>query len=167
MPRLEKKLYKKSLNLEQGRDVNVATGSAGIDISEADYTGFVAFLTIAPATGEGLVDCFIDVDLDKATDGVNEVATNNDTATLLLQTKVDGTNWVGTELTSAVTLTGAAGSIADGKNGHRFKVGSVDPSGSVRVCIKLSAERADCYIPYRVTYRGATPTITATTVAAS
>lgn len=165
MPRLNKKLYNKSLNLEQGRDVNVLTGTAGIDISAADYTGFIPFLMINPAAGEGLVDCVIDIDLDKATDGVNEVATASDTAVLALQTRVDGTNWVTTEITSTFTLTGTAGSIADGKNGHKFKVGLVDPTGLVRVSLKLSAERADCYIPYRITYIGATPTATATSVA--
>jgi hypothetical protein len=120
---------------------------------------------ISPVTGEGLVDCVIDIDLDKATDGVNEVATASDTVVCALQTRVDGTNWVTTELMTSITLTGTAGSIADGKNGHRFKVGMVDPDAFVRVSIKLSAERADCYIPYRVTYIGATPTVTATSVA--
>lgn len=165
MPRLEKRLLKESLNLKQGRDVNVLTGNAGIDISAAVYTGFIPFLMINPAEGEGLVDCVIDIDLDKATDGVNEVATASDTVICALQTRVDGTNWVTTELMSSITLTGTAGSIADGKNGHKFKVGLVDPTGLVRVSIKLSAERADCYIPYRVTYIGATPTVTATSVA--
>lgn len=165
MPRLEKRLLKEALNLKEGRDVNVITGTAGIDISAAVYTGFIPMIMVNPAAGEGLADLVIDIDLDKATDGVNEVATASDTVVCALQTRVDGTNWVTTELMTSITLTGTAGSIADGKNGHRFKVGMVDPDGLVRVAIKLSAERADCYVPYRITYKGATPTVTVTSVA--
>lgn len=144
------------------QDVGVLTGTTDIDISEYVYTGYITALTIVPTTGEDLTDLVIDLDFDKATTGVNEVATNNDTLDCLLQIKVDGTNYVGVETMTQITLTGTAGSIATGVGGHRFKVGALDSTSAAKVLVKLSAERADAEIPYRITYRGKeAPTVTA------
>lgn len=143
-------------------DAAVLTGTTDIDISAADYTGFIDILTIVPATGEDLKDIVIDLDFDKATTGVNEVATNADTLDCNLYAKVDGTNYVGIESMTQITLTGTAGSIATGKGGHRFKVGLLDSASGLKVKVKLSAERADAEIPYRITYVGKeAPTVTA------
>lgn len=150
-------LTKRVINLEQGRNVNVLAGVTDIDVSAAVYTGYVDLLTIAPADGEGLVDLVIDLDFDKATTGVNDVATGNDTLDCRLVTKIDGTNYCAIESMSQKTLTGTAGELG----GHRFKVGMIEPGADLKVQVKLSAERGDCEVPYRVTYRGAAPTITA------
>lgn len=147
-------------------DLKVLTGTTDIDISEAVYTGFIDILTIVPATGEDLKDVYIELDFDKATTGVNEVATNSDTLDCNLYTKVDGTNYVCVESMTQITLTGTAGTIATGKGGHRFKVGAVDSTSAIKVKVKLSAERADAEIPYRITYIGRlAPTVTAVAAA--
>ena len=143
-------------------DLKVLTGVTDIDISAAVYTGYIAILTIVPATNEDLKDLVIDLDFDTATTGVNEVATNADTLDCLLQVKADGTNYVGMEAMTQIILTGTAGSIVNGIGGHRFKVGALDSANAVKVLVKLSAERADAEIPYRITYIGKTaPTVTA------
>lgn len=137
-----------------------ATGTADVDISESDYTAdYVALLTITPASGENLIDLAIDLDWNKATSGFDTVATAADTLDVVVQSKIDGTNWrtliVGTQITA-----NGDGSLLGQESGQRFHVGPVGENGEVRVAILLSAERGDCEIPYRVTYRGATPTIT-------
>lgn len=143
------------------QEVDTVIGETDIDISAAVYTNFITLLTITAGTG-GINDLVIDLDWDKATTGVNEIATNSDTLDCQLQFSPDGTNFVGAEKMTQVTLTGTAGSIADGKNGHRFKVGSLYTAGVVKVVVKLNAERDDCEIPYRVTYSALNaPTITA------
>ena len=153
--------YKKTLDIIDSQEVDTSTGTTDIDITAAVYTGFIVCLTVAAPTG-GLRDLVIDLDWDKATTGVNEVATNSDTLDSHIQVSPDGTNYVAVEEMTQITLTGTAGSIADGKNGHRYKVGALSSGGSVKVMVKLSAERSDAEIPYRVTYSGlGTPTITA------
>ena len=143
-------------------DLKVITGVTDVDISAAVYTGYIAILTIEPAAGEDLKDLIIDLDFDKATSGVNEVATNNDTLDCCVQIKADGTNYVGVDAMTQKTLTGTAGSIANGLGGHRFKIGALDSTSAVKVLVKLSAERADAEIPYRITYVGRlAPTVTA------
>lgn len=152
---------KRLINTFDYSEPDVLTGTTDIDISAADYTGYIAILTIAPGTG-GIKDLTIDLDFDKATTGVNEVATNADTLDCLLQLSADGTNYVGVEAMTQITLTGTAGSIANAIGGHRFKVGDVDENGLVKVLVKLSAERADAEIPYRITYSAINaPTVTA------
>lgn len=131
-----------------------SSGEADIDISAADYTAaLVALLTIAPVTA--LAHLKISLDLAKATTGYDAVSTGSDTITLVLQKKVDGTNWRGV---SSVTKT--AGSLSH-TNGVEFDAGQVGPTEQVRVAVILNAERGDVEIPYRVSYRGQAPTITA------
>lgn len=84
-------------------------------------------------------DLVLDFNLDKETTGVNDVATNGDTCSLLLQVSIDG---------------------------PLFFVGSLPTGAKAKVLIKLSAERADAEIPYAVTYTG-TEVTTVTTVAAA
>lgn len=146
--------------LETERDrVSVITGTTDIDISAAVYTGMIDILTIVPQAGESLKDLMIDLDFDKATTGVNEVATNEDTLDCALYIAVDGTNYCGVEAMTQKTLTGTAG-IEGG--GHRFKVGTLDSTSKIKIKVKLSAERADAEIPYRITYLGRkAPTVTA------
>ena len=154
--------YKKLLNLNTYDTVATSTGNADIDISAADYTAMVTVLTItAPATG--LVDLSIDLDYAKATTGVDVVATASDTLDVAVYEKVDGTNERMILSNTQVTLAGD-GSVEH--SGDRFNIGQVAASGVITVKVKLSAERADAEIPYRVNYRGlSAPTITAVAAA--
>lgn len=137
-----------------------ATGDADVDISEADYTAdYVTLLTVAPAAGQALLDLAIDLDVNKATTGWDTIATAADTIDLAVQSKVDGTNWR-TLMTGTQITANGDGSLLGHESGQRFHVGPVGVNAQVRVVVLLSAERDDCEIPYRVTYRGATPTIT-------
>lgn len=134
------------------------TGEADIDISEADYTGFVTLLTITPDTSKPLADLVIDLDYNKATTGVDTVATASDTLDVYVYTKVDGTNARVALKGSQKTLTGA-GTLVD--SGERFNVGAVSVAQTVIVKVKLNAERGDAEIPYSITYRAlGAPTVT-------
>jgi hypothetical protein len=138
-----------------------AAGTADIDISEAVYTDYVLLLTITPAAGQSLVDVEIDLDYNLATTGVNEVATAADTLDVCVAGRTDGTNYRNLMSAVQVSMTGDVATLALNRMGDRFKVGQVGVTGRVAVYVKLSAERSDAEIPYRVTYRGAAPTITA------
>jgi len=139
----------------------VAKGEAGIDISEAVYTGFISILTITPEADKPLLDLQIDLAYNKAATGVSAVATNNDTLDVQVLAKVDDSNYARVAVGSQVTLTATVTPLI---TGERFKIGIAD--GVINVLIKLSAERADALIPYKVTYRSkGTPTITPVVIA--
>jgi len=140
------------------------TGTTDVDISEADYTTYITILTIVPATGQSLIDLVIDLDYNKASTGLDTVATAADTIDVSVVTKVDGTNWRHVMSGTQVTANGD-GSLENNEDGERFKVGMVGINGEIIVRIKLSIERDDAEIPYRVIYRGAAPTITAVAAA--
>jgi len=144
--------------LRNNRPVEV-TGEADIDISEADYTAFQTLLTITPAAGENLIDCVIDLDFNKTTTGWDTVSTAADTLDIAVVSKVDDTNWRNLLNGTQITANGD-GSLENSEDGVRLKVGMVGEDGEVAVKVKVNAERADAEIPYRVTYRGAAPTIT-------
>ena len=139
----------------------VEKGSIGIDISAAVYTGFITGLTITPATDTIMEDVTIDLAYTKATDGVSAVATNNDTLDVSLYAMADDAVEQRLMAGTQSTLTGTVAPIV---SGQRFYVGTLD--GALTVKVKLSAERADCYIPYKVSYRSTgAATITPTEVA--
>lgn len=141
----------------QGRP-RVLTGTADIDVSAANYTAdYVTLLTIAPSSGEPLLECVVDLDLNKATTGLHAVQDAADTADFVVMTKIDGTNARGALTGSQVTISDTPTANA---TGLRLKLGQIDVTGTAIIAVKLSAERDDVEIPYRVTYRGATPTIT-------
>ena len=145
----------------QRLDYTVVSGTTDIDVSAAVYTAFVDILTIAP--NAEIQDLVIDLDFDKATTGVNEVATASDTLDCGVFIDVDGTNYVGVQSMPQVTMSGTAGTITGGTiGGYRFKVGYVDADATVKVKVKISAERADAEIPYKISYQSLTaPTVTA------
>jgi len=140
--------------------VESAAGEADIDITAADYTGYIALLTIAPAASSPLVDCYIDLDLNLATTGWDTVSTASDTIDICAAVKIDGTNYRGIANATQVTAAGD-GSLALNVSGVRLNIGTVGVTEDVVVYVKLSVERADAAIPYRVFYRAAAaPTIT-------
>lgn len=133
------------------------TGIADIDISEYVYTSYVTLLTITPATGGELIDLQIDLAYNKATTGVSAVATNNDTLDVQVWASADDSTPSCILTSPQVTLTGSTTPLI---TGNRFDVGDVN--GSVIVKVKLSAERADAEIPYKISYKSKSPaTITA------
>ena len=158
-------LARKDKERLQRSDYAVSSGTTDIDISAAVYTGFIDVLTIAP--NAEIQDLIIDLDFDKATTGVNEVATASDTLDCGVFLDVDGTNYVGIMAIPQVTLSGTAGTITGGTiGGYRFKVGYVGADSNIKVKVKLSAERADAEIPYIISYQSLTaPTITAVAAA--
>lgn len=136
-----------------------ATGEADIDISEADYTTYINILTITPAANQCLIECVIDLDYNKTTTGWDIVSTAADTLDVVIVTKVDGTNYR-TVMNGTQIAANGDESLEDNESGERFIVGPVGVTGTIQVKVKLSIERDDVEIPYRVLYRGATPTIT-------
>lgn len=131
-------------------------GVTDIDVSAADYTGYVTILTITPQSGNLLYDLTVDLDLNKATTGWDTVSTAADTIDIAAFVKIDGTN--------ARPVVSATQAVAEGDgslvlSGRRLSLGVVDQV--VEIKAKLSAERADVEIPYRVKWRGGTPTVTA------
>jgi len=140
--------------------VREATGDADIDISAAVYTGYINILTVtAPATG--LIDCTIDLDFNKATTGFDTIATAADTLDCVVVKQVDGTNYRSTQLASAQITANGDGSLDASESGMSFRIGPMQADASVQVHVKVSAERGDCELPYRVTSIGVAPTITA------
>jgi hypothetical protein len=136
-----------------------AYGTTDIDISAAVYTGFIDILTVEAPAG-GLAECRIDIDVNKATTGLDTVATAADTFDCCLTGSPDGTNYRLLQNGTQITANGD-GSLEMSENGWSFKTGPLAAGESVKVKIKLSAERDDAELPYRVTYLGNAPTITA------
>jgi hypothetical protein len=139
--------------------VGTVTADTDVDISAAVYTGYITLLTVtAPATG--LVDLRIDIDANKTTTGLDAVATAADTFDCCLVGQVDGTNYRTLQTGTQITANGD-GSLENSESGWSFHVGPLAAAETVIVKIKLSAERDDAELPYRVTYIGAAPTVTA------
>lgn len=137
------------------------TGEADIDISEADYTAFVEILKIEPKTGGPLIDLTVDLDFMKATTGFDAVATADDTLDIAVFGKIDGTNWRHLMSATQVTATGSHTTAAE-----RLKIGNVGPGCDISIRAKVSTERGDVEIPYRITYRGVrAPDVTAVAAA--
>jgi hypothetical protein len=138
----------------------VLTGEADIDISAAVYTAYVELLRIEPVSA--LRDLVIDLDFNKATTGWDAVSTASDTLDLAVFAKIDGTNY--RYLESATQLI-AVGGAAHTTAGRRLKIGAVDVGEDISIRVKLSAERGDIEIPYRINYCSETaPSVTAVAI---
>jgi len=140
-------------------NVGVVTGDTDVDISAAVYTAFVDLLTIVAPVG-GLQNCRVDIDVNKATTGLDVVATAADTFDACAVIAVDDTNYRLLKTGSQITANGDA-SLEMNENGWSFDIGPLNGGETVKIKIKLSAERDDAELPYKVTYIGQTPTITA------
>lgn len=138
-------------------DVRELIGTADIDISASVYTAYVELLRVEPKL-EGVFDLVIDLDFNKTTSGWDTISTASDTLDVAVFGKIDGTNY--RHLLSATQLT-AAGDGSHETAGVRFEIGALGDGSDLSVRVKLSAERADAEIPYRISYRGRrTPTVT-------
>jgi len=140
------------------------TGDTDIDITASDYTTYITLLTVAAAAG-GLLSCKIALDFNKASTGWDTVSTAADTLDMLVVSQIDGTNYRSTQLASAQITANGDGSLDDTESGVLFDIGPLASGDSVIVKVKLSIERADCEFPYRVTYQGEAPTVTAVAAA--
>ena len=138
----------------------VLSGEADIDISAAVYTGYVELLRIEPVST--IRDLVVDLDFNKATTGWDAVSTASDTLDVAVFVKVDGTNYRYVEgATQLVAVGGAAHTTA----GRRFKLGAVDVTEDISIRVKLSAERGDVEVPYRINYCSeSAPTVTAVAI---
>jgi hypothetical protein len=138
----------------------VLSGEADVDVSAAVYTGYVELMRIEPVAA--IRDLVIDLDFNKATTGWDAVSTASDTLDVAIFAKVDGTNYRYVEgATQLVAVGGAAHTTA----GRRFKIGAVDTTEDISIRVKLSAERSDFEVPYRINYCSETaPSITAVAI---
>lgn len=140
-----------------------STGDADIDVSEADYTTYTNMLTVtAPATG--LISCRIDIDFNKATTGWDNVATAADVLDCVAVVQTDGTNYRSTQIASAQITANGNGTLDASESGMSFVLGPMQANASVQLHVKIDTERGDSEQPYRVTYVGAAPTITAVAI---
>jgi hypothetical protein len=153
----------------------VLTGETDVDVSEADYTAIagIALLTIAPQAGTVLTDVVVDLDFLKDTTGLFVVNTTQ-TVQIMIQSKIDGTNWrtiahwPATSSTLGLAVPDAAADLdaLDDSPAKRFYIGTVSAAQQARIAITLSAETGgDAEVPYAVYYKGVAPTITAVAAA--
>ena len=138
--------------------IGAATGDADIDISESDYTTYITLLTVAAPAG-GLRACRIDIDVNKATTGLDAISTAADTFDAVLVGQVDGTNYR-TLINGTQIVANGDETLEASESGWSFNIGPLQADESVQVRVKLSVERADAELPYRVTYQGVAPTVT-------
>jgi hypothetical protein len=136
----------------------VDVGESDIDDSvQAENTGWVVLMTIAPAAGAPLFDVEVEVDLAKATTGFANVETSA-TIQFRVARKIDGTNWRGdaASVTTAISGTNAAGCS------QKVRVGDVGVTQQARIELKMSADATgDMEFPDNVRYKAiAAPTIT-------
>jgi len=138
-----------------------AAGESDIDISAAVYTNFIAWLTIAnPSAKNFIEDCWVFIDLDKATTGFIAVHAA-ETIVFAVARKVDGTNYrVDANANGGSVTTAVAGTLATSSPMVGIHVGPIGPNEDCRIDVQLSAEVADTELPYVVYYRGPAPTIT-------
>jgi hypothetical protein len=138
----------------------VLSGEADIDVSASVYTAYVELLKIEPVAA--IRDLVIDLDFNKATTGWDAVSTASDTLDVAVFVKIDGTNYRYVEgATQLVAVGGGAHTTA----GRRFKLSAVDVTEDISIRVKLSAERGDIEIPYRINYSSETaPVITAVAI---
>jgi hypothetical protein len=137
----------------------VLSGNADADVSAAAYnTGYVELFNLVTHASKGITDLVIDLDFNGGATGWDDISTANDTMNVGVYRKV-GTAYKCLELSAAYTATGDGTHLSAGR---RFNIGAVGPGETISVRIKVSAERADFTIPYKLTYRGeVAPTVTA------
>lgn len=150
---------KSLMGYAKGQAVQTIRGNAIIDVSEVVATGFTPLFTLTPASSEALVDLAIDFDWNLATSGFDTAATAGDTLDVAITGKVDGTNYRHLLSGTQVTANGN-GSLDDSESGERIIVGPLHVNETLKAEVKVSVERGDFTVPFRVTYRGPTPTVT-------
>ena len=131
------------------------TGTTDIDVSASDYTSFVALLTMEPVANTAARDVQIQLDLDKASTGINAVFAGKAELQFALQRKVDGTNWR-TDIATITTLVGGGSTGADTPATGMIKLDAkhVTPTEDLRVVVLCDDEAngGDAEVPYQVLY---------------
>lgn len=140
----------------------VASGTAVIDETLADWTAATDLIAVAPATGSPLRDVRLDLDLAKAATGFAALYAAQ-TLTLQVWRKTDGTNWLAEAPQTVISGTNSASRV------FPLTLGTVGVVDAVKVTAKLSAENGGSTvtdIPYRLHYLSVTaPTLTVAAVA--
>ena len=153
--------FKRLLELLEPKSI---LGEADIDVSEANYaTGYIEILNIAPNDTFGCSRLTVELDLNKATTGWDAVSTGSDTLNIGVFKKTDGANY--RHVLSSAQLT-AVGNGTHATAGVRFDLGPVAKGDRISIRVKVSTERGDIEIPYRVTYSShIAPVVTAVAAA--
>lgn len=146
-------------------DPYTVTGEMDTDDSAADYTAApVVMMTITP-TGP-MYDVTLDLDLNKTSTGLLAVYTTS-LVTLVIERKVDGTNWRATDHWPAASNLGLAspdiGNDLDDPQdgvGKRFILGNIGADEEVRIDFLTDTEQGDTQIPFALTFRGSAPVLT-------
>lgn len=127
----------------------IHSGTALVDVSALDWTGYQPLVTIAPTSGHALNDGIITLDLDFQDNG-NGFAGGytSETIRFAVGRKIMG-NWrIDTERQSA-TVAGTAA----GDRSVTLELGIVGPTEQARVYVLVSTEQGDINIPYVLSYR--------------
>lgn len=127
----------------------IHSGTALIDVSALDWTGYQPLVTITPTSGHALNDGIVTLDLDFA-DNANGFAGGytSETIRFAVARKIQG-NWrIDTERQSA-TVAGTAA----GDRSVTLNLGIVGPTELARIYVLVSAEQTDVTIPYVLSYR--------------
>jgi hypothetical protein len=133
---------------EEGVLQRESIGEADIDVSEADYTAFIALMTITPAAGAPLFDLKVHFDIAKDVTGLVAGYTT-ETIQFCVSRKIDGTNW----RRDRQSYTTATAANATGFQGVSVDVGYVGVDEEVRIEVLVSAEQADVEMPYAAYYK--------------
>ncbi len=136
------------------------TGTADIDIDQADYTAYQNLVTIAPAAGAPLADVEIIFDLAKAATGF-AAGHAAQTIQFAVARKVDGAAYRIEQGFGDYESVAISGTNAAGRATH-LRIGSIGVTEACQIHVKLSAENAvDVELPYVLYYKGiAAPTVT-------
>jgi len=133
------------------------TGETDIDDSAQTETTAWSLLSITPQTDCPVLECYVDIDLAKATTGFAAVESSA-TIQFFVARQVDGTNWRrGQAAEAALSGTNAA------TRSQRINVGPINSGDAVQIHAVMSADAtSDMELPYEVFYRATkAPTIAA------
>lgn len=128
----------------------IHSGTALIDVSALDWTGYQPLLTIAPTSGHALYDGIVTFDLDSNTGSATGFATGytSETIRFAVGRKIMGSWRIDTEKQSATVAGTAAGSRS-----VTLDLGIVGPTEQVRIYVLVSTEQTDVNVPYVLSYR--------------
>lgn len=130
---------------------HVVSGATTIDVSAANYTGYITCLTVE--CDQAMQDIQVTFDLDYG-DGANGFAGGytSETISFICAYKIQGA-WRRDEQSD----TAAIAATAAGDACVTLRPGIVGPVEDLRIYVKVSTEQTDVVLPYILTYRGQAP----------
>jgi hypothetical protein len=139
-------------------------GYAYYEVGTVTEPAFNVLLTIAnPSANNFIEDCYVFINLDKATTGFGSGYTT-ETIQFSVARKLDGTTYLldgnsnGDGMTATIT-----GTLASANRMMGIRIGPIGPAEDCQIWATLSAAQADFELPYIIYYRGPAPTITEVT----